>query len=208
VLLAEARQQQAEERRADRARIVKTTQKILAAFCLLANREIFNYYGSRASCVFSTAVVCDVLRRFNIQAEPLRVTAAVFPSEKGAGCILGSEGDGTRGPRSGPDMWKGHLVSLVEEKFLVDTTLDQVRDNHPGIIVEPCVIHLPDTEWFRSPCSTRGYHWTVLTLFPGSVVRYSSFPRQNGWKNAGDFRPCRRKKIVERLVRMCRRLTG
>ena len=50
----------------------------LSAFCRLANREIFRYYGSRGSCIFSTGVVCDVLRHFGFQAKPIRVEAALF----------------------------------------------------------------------------------------------------------------------------------
>ena len=53
MLLAESPPlQQAEERRADRARIVKTTKKSLAEFCPLANREIFNYTAADQTASF------------------------------------------------------------------------------------------------------------------------------------------------------------
>jgi hypothetical protein len=179
------------------------THKWLSEFCLLANKEILNFYESRSSCVFSTAVVCDAMSRLGIKAEPLRVTAGVFPDAQDKyASILGGEGNGERQPASEPNMWKGHLVSLVEDRFLVDTTLDQVNDVHPHLGAVPCVIYLPDTEWGK-PSHFPGYCWTgLLSLFPGATVRYSKIPRQNGWKHAGDFRPCRRKEIVERLIRL------
>jgi hypothetical protein len=52
----------------------------LTEFTMLANREIFDFYGERNSRIFSTAVVCDILKNFDFKAEPLRVSAAVYPS--------------------------------------------------------------------------------------------------------------------------------
>jgi hypothetical protein len=103
----------------------------LAEFAVLANRSILDFHGSRGSCIFSSACVCDVLAQLGIEASPLRVTAKVFhPEPRKYGCVLGSDGNGERMPAAGRDKWHGHLVSLVAERFLVDTTLDQVRDTH------------------------------------------------------------------------------
>ncbi len=171
----------------------------LSEFCVLANKLILDFYGSRGSCIFSVATVCDVLAHFGFRASPLRVEAAIFhPEPRTCGCILGSDGNGERLPRAGRDMWYGHLVSLVEDQYLVDTTLDQVRDTHSYLVTTPCVVYLPDTSWDREP----DYHCTGnLSLFPtGVTVRYTKFRRQNGWQSAGDFRPGRRKQIVRRLI--------
>ena len=74
-----------------------TTQPVLP--CTLANREIYHHYGSRASCVYSTGVVCEVLTHFGFQAEPIRVETGLFHDDpKSYGCVLGSSGDGTRRP--------------------------------------------------------------------------------------------------------------
>jgi hypothetical protein len=176
----------------------------LSKFCLLANREILDFYGTRGSCIFSTAVVCDVLNHLGIASIPLRVTAAAFrPDPHKTGCVLGSEGDGTRRLAARRDHWYGHLVSLVEEKFLMDTTLDQMNDHHPEIGATPCVIYLPGTEWNNEPGCWTG----LLTMFGnGSTLRYSKFHRQNGWKSAGDFRPRRRREIVQSLLGMAQML--
>jgi hypothetical protein len=100
----------------------------LSKFCLLANREIFKFYGRRDSCVFSTAVVCDVLTRFGIDAKPLRVEAAVFDTKPGGrGVVLGGFSEPAQRKAAGEGMWHGHLVTLVDNEYLIDTTLDQVN---------------------------------------------------------------------------------
>ena len=74
----------------------------LSAFCSLANAEIFQYYGDRGSCIFSTGVILEVLTHFGLQAEPIRVEAGLFHDDpKSYGCVLGGSGDGTRRPAAG-----------------------------------------------------------------------------------------------------------
>jgi hypothetical protein len=148
-----------------RSNSVMTTElDDLQDFATIANREIFNIYGARDSCIFSTAVVCDVLAHFGAKAEPLRVTTAIFPVN-GNGLILGSDGGGVRRRAAKPGYWKGHLVSLVEDQYLVDTTLDQINRRRFCKVATPIVIYLPDTNWWdqRWP----DYHCTGnLSLFP------------------------------------------
>jgi hypothetical protein len=119
----------------------------LIAFCQLANREILKFQGMRATCIFSTGVCCDVLNHFGIKAEPLRVTASVHSDHGTIATLLGSDGCGQRLPKAGPGMWHGHLVSLVADEYLLDSTLDQVNGKNPN--AKPCVIYLPDTCWFE-----------------------------------------------------------
>jgi hypothetical protein len=117
----------------------------LKDFATTANREIFKFYSNRASCIFSTAVVCEVLTHFGMKSEPLRVTTGAFP-DKGIGVVLGSDGDGVRQPAAKPGHWRGHLVSLVEDQYLIDTTLDQINRRGFCTVAKPVVIYLPDTK--------------------------------------------------------------
>jgi hypothetical protein len=175
----------------------------LSAFCLLANRQIFHYYGRPDSCIFSTGVNCQVLQHFGLKAEPLRVEAGIFPDEpKLHGCVLGSIGDGTRRPAARPDCWHGHLGSLVEDVFLLDSTLDQANKGNRRLNAKPIVIDLRTTKWFDSDPPWIGTPWTGL-LRPwgnGVQLRYTQHHRQAGWKHAGDFRPCRRRELVPQLI--------
>jgi hypothetical protein len=90
--------------------------------------------------------------------------------------------------------------SLVEDKYIVDTTLDQ--GNKPGfpVTAKPVAIYLPETKWFDADFDLP---WTgIIRLFPGATVRYVKSRRQKGWKSAPDFRPTRRKEIVARLIEL------
>jgi hypothetical protein len=190
-----------------RTRIDEALFESVQDMCALFNREIFEFYESRDSCIFSTAVVCDVLRRTLDwpHIHPMRVEAAVFPEKNGPGCVLGSAGDGSRLPAAEPGMWHGHLVTVIQDsdgddEYLIDTTLDQVNINHPELDARPCVVYLPHTRWQEPPRWEGALKWTGnMHLFGnGTTVRYCKFHRQNGWKSAADFCPNRRRHLVER----------
>ena len=178
----------------------------LSDFCLLTNRLIRRHYGKPDCCVFATGVNCEVLQYFELKAEPLRVETSIFPDDRKLyGCVLGGIGDGTRRPAAKRDMWYGHLVSLVEDNFLLDSTLDQANKGNRRLNVKPLVIDLRATQWFDPNPPWIGAPWTgLLTPWPGVQVRYTRFPRQTGWKNAGDFRPRRRRGIVETLIKLAK----
>jgi hypothetical protein len=179
----------------------------LSEFCAIANRVIRQYYGAPDSCVFSTGVVCDVLRHYGLEAELLRVEAALFHDDRERyGCILGALPKGSRQSAATKDMWAGHLVSLVVGQYLVDTTLDQVNTKYPWLKARPLVIDLHATKW-NEPDPPFGCPWTgCLRPWPELpvTVRFTRYPRQNGWKYAGDYQPCRRKQIVPKLIEAAR----
>ncbi len=177
----------------------------LSAFCTLANAEIFQYYGDRGSCIFSTATVCDVLTHFGLQAEPLRVEAALFhDAPKSYGCILGSMGDGTRRPAAGKDKWHGHLVSVINDRYLLDSTLDQANDTSPHLKAKPVVIDLTTTTWFE-PDLRGGQCTGLLRLWDDVQIRYSPAWHQTGFRHAGDFRASRRRELVPHLIALASR---
>jgi hypothetical protein len=134
---------------------------------------------------------------------PCGLEAAVF-RESGPGCILGAIGDGSRRRAAGPGMWRGHLVAVIrdlggDDEYLIDTTLDQVNDDHSWLDARPCVVYLPHTSWHEPPRWEGAFKWTGnMHLFGNGTL--CEIYRQNGWKSAGDFRPNCRKRLVERLV--------
>ena len=179
------------------------TLQQLSQFCQLANREIYRYYGSRGSCIFSAATVCEVLTHFGFQAKPLRVEAGLFHDDrKYYGCVLGSSGDGTRRPAAGKDMWAGHLATLLDGIYLIDTTLDQANEGQPWLEARAIVIDLRTTKWFDPNPPWRGFPWTGL-LRPWNTpvqLRVTQHHRHAGFLHAGDFRPSRRREIVKILT--------
>jgi hypothetical protein len=104
-------------------------------------------------------------------------------------------GDGTRWAAAKPDKWKGHLCSLIEDVYLLDTTFDQCNMGHPHLKAKPLVIDPRETKWF-DPDPARGCPWTGCLKMFDTTVRYSQFPRQAGWKNTPGFRPRQRRDVV------------
>jgi len=154
----------------------------LSKFCLLSNKIILAFYGDRGSCIFSTGVVCDVLTHYGFAARPLRVEAAVFDTKPGGrGVSLGRIHSDIRRKTAGEGAWHGHLVSLVDHEYLIDTTLDQANDTEPKLRAEPVVIHLPTTDWFlcEDPKSYR-YHRTGICLFLSGQIRPCATPNTQG----------------------------
>ena len=149
--------------------------------------------------MYSTGVVCEVLTHFGFQAEPIRVETGLFHDDpKSYGCVLGSSGDGTRRPAAGKDMWAGHLCSIINRIYLLDSTVDQANKDHPHLHAQPIVIDLRTTKWFdpRSSLARGSRGLACCALWNnGTQVRYTQHHRQAGWKSAGDFRLCRRREV-------------
>ena len=160
--------------------------------------------AGRIAVVFSTGVVVEVLSHFGIRAEPLRVEAAIFPDGRRGGVVLGHLGDGTRRPAAAPGAWHGHLCTLVEDVYLLDTTFDQVNKGRPDLKAGPVTLDLRETKSFDPSPPWRGCPWTGCLSMFDAMVRYTKAEKQKGWKSAGDFRPRRRREVVEKLIELAR----
>jgi hypothetical protein len=125
----------------------------------------------------------------------------IFPNaRKHGGVVLGHLGDGTRRAAAKPDCWHGHLCSIVEGVYLLDTTFDQVNVGRPDLRAEPLVIDLRRTKWFDPSPPWRGCPWTGCLEMFDAVVRYTKAEKQRGFKSAGDFQPSRRRRLVPELI--------
>jgi hypothetical protein len=127
--------------------------------------------------------------------------AALFHDDpKIIGGVLGSDGDGIKQSVAKPGYWGGHLVTIVEDRYLMDTTLDQANVDHPWLGATPIVIDLQTTEWFQPHRFIDLPFTGLLRLFPDVQVRYNEYRHQKGFHSAGDFKPARRRRVVEKLL--------
>jgi len=167
------------------------TWEPLVRACLITNRcaaELHN--GDLDTCILTSAALRDVLPYLGYPAEVMRVKAFVWPSsKKGRGCSLGSGGDGNgRKPKAPPGTWYGHLVAVVDN-VLLDPTLDQVNTDHPWLGATPMVVRFRDPTGFVVPTGTKG-----------AGVSYTLYPGRGGFKSAPDFRPGRRRLLVDTVL--------
>jgi hypothetical protein len=178
---------------------IQCTRTVLARVCAAVNDESFLITCDRATCIFSSGVLLDVLATIGVEAAPMRVDALVInptaTGPAGYGVSLGSDGDGTRRPAAQHGMWRGHLTVVAEGAYLLDPTLDQVNEDRPDLGATPMVVPVTPA-WLRGEGSVR-----VPTGVLGAQVRYSAFPGRGGFKSAPDFRPSRRRATVAAVLR-------
>jgi hypothetical protein len=149
----------------------------------LTNAEAFKFTGSRSTCVLTAHALNFVCQRLELSSRVLRIESAVFPNEqKLCGTILGAQSRERREAAS-PGNWWGHLGVVIDEKWLLDATLDQAnkrewpRDAHVG----PMAVRLPAKFW--APWGSTLVPALSPTGLPAkSRVRFSPHRRQVGFK--------------------------
>ena len=120
----------------------------------IANEEAFKDYGRRDTCIFTSFALADALRRMDYNSKVVRVTAKVYPTDPCLeGSILGGTATAPAGRRSAasPGMWRGHVVCVVDDRWLLDATLDSVNSPRLKATVAPIAIELDPNFWSESP---------------------------------------------------------
>jgi hypothetical protein len=154
----------------------------------LATREIKP--DELATCILTSWALCQYLLDHGHNAALVRVELAIWPAEReNGGYLAGSSGDGTRIPAARPGWWHGHLAVMVESGHLLDPTIDQANRNLRNVAPMPLVVPLPS--WWDSGRAA------FYVDDDETMVRYSKFHRQNGWKSAPDSRPSHWRPVLE-----------
>jgi hypothetical protein len=151
-----------------------------SAWANLANTANRLVGCKRANCISVSHALALFLRDHGLDAQPVRVTTAVYPEDRThSGAILGHhEGRNTK------DGWAGHLA-VSADHHVFDATLDQVELGAP--LVFPVPAGWDDGE----PAFLEDEHKTF--------IRYERFHRQNGWKSKPAARQSAWVGIYERL---------
>ena len=175
------------------------TVPILEALCARA-RPIILKYASIDSCIASTRIGMEVLRRLKIQSSPLAVKVVAF-NKKGSEFMLAKHPEWVREQKDGAygvgighghgkgTGWDGHLVLIVRDgtRYLLDLSIDQASRPQHGIVLTP----------FYTP-----YTGEPLTLeIPnGGAIIYETEPDNKEWKQAPDWNLKRWSNAVEEVL--------
>ena len=144
---------------------------------------------SRDSCIASTRVTIEVMNHFGIPAKPLPVFTAVY----NAAYALRYKAMGNRWPKDEDELerwhaecgaqsigigyhegppeagkWPGHLVAVVNNRFLVDASVDQVEQCQHGIFL-PGTLSERVTRPFLA-----GKEWIEVAVHPDSDPDYKN----------------------------------
>lgn len=136
----------------------------LAVWLTKHARPILLEHLSVDSCIESTAVGLDVLRAHGVRCRELSVHVGIFnaagwklyqqgllyghgPAEQSVWDLTGAWSVGvglvdTDVPK--PGRFGGHLVALVENRWLLDLSIDQAARLHRGILLEPLLAPVAD----------------------------------------------------------------
>lgn len=162
----------------------------------VVRRKVLTTY-SPDSCVATASAITDALRQFGADTYELSVSAMVCNEEfaKAAGLLgrlpsvaeyhgtgayaLGLGMDIDKGP-----VWAGHVVAIVDRRWMVDASIDQASRPEQGIVLRPDdPIVMPVAEAFlrgREP---------LLAVNPlGVAVRYDAKPGDRGFRVSPNYR--------------------
>ena len=191
-----------------------TTQTIrgerqLRELITVARGEILRTY-SRDSCIASTRILIELLEAQRAPARALVVRCAVLnraahemmrrgTPEPGSEEWLAAGGWGLGIGYPGeqlPGRWVGHLVAILEERVLVDLSLDQANRPARGIELAPLIAQV-DAKFLRG-------RRPIMGDFGETFVRYEADPNNRSYEVSRDWHmPERHGPTISRI---CRRL--
>jgi len=184
-------------------------KKILHQLLLYGRPEILKEYRAD-SCIASTAIGLDVLTYFGVLAEPIPVklsifnapyvkrieTGSKFPNRKML--IQWGKEDGSYSVGIGYgsheyNKWAGHLVLLVENKWLADLSIDQANRPLYNMVFDPYAAEV-DADFLD------GKKPRIIKDANGCVIRIELI-KDRGFLTAPDWSfGNRRKHLVEKII--------
>jgi hypothetical protein len=155
-----------------------------------ASREAMLGQWRADSCIAATRITTAVLDYFGYSARPVAVRLAGFTATAWSDTQAGhTVNDAARGAwsvgvvgsgaiRGG--RWDGHLVAIVERRWLLDASVDQLNRPQYGLQFTPSA-HLLPAGWPTEPLLLRQDD-------TGSVLTYRSMHDTQAWRRSADWR--------------------
>lgn len=127
-----------------------TATEVLDRYRRVARGILLFYFGP-ASCIASTRVTIEVLKRFGVSAEPLAVKFLAQCHARKTAYQSGFTDEELKGAKSQSpapghqhEGWNGHLVAIAEDGpvyYIIDPSFDQIAI--PGIRIPPNILIFP-----------------------------------------------------------------
>ncbi len=174
---------------------------------------------TKTRCVNATRVCLDVMRRFNVRAEPLSVNCwamnrefAVRVNRLGRLPERGevetwpaeawSVGIDTHSPAYDDSHWAGHLVAIVQKEWLVDSASIQLSRPQKNIPLPDIFVGWVERKFQKGKRPVNFYHDSGAILSYQARVDDLSYQDQPGFSPS----PWNREVTEEIIARMLRRL--
>ena len=187
--------------------------KILDALVKVARPIILESF-SVDSCIASTRIAVDVLRYFEITAEPLPLIVTVFNAEtvrlahegktleeigkiKNQSKVTDDGGPWSVGigtgwsmkSTNGSEPWAGHLVAAIPGKhIIVDLSIDQAARPHKNMHLEPFWTQVEDEWWGGDKPVTELNNAGMSMILDRVAADPQGFLTSPNWKLSGLYR--------------------
>lgn len=190
---------------------VEEAAQVIEAIRLFARPEILKHYRVD-SCIASTRVIFDLLKRYELKPRAVACHARVlnpqlvkrinetgrYPqtneeivrwSEEDGSWNVGIGGTGER--REG--RWDGHLVALAFGRVLIDASIDQANRPKHNIELPPIAATVPDG-WLEGD--------QLVVEERGCLVLYKAQPGERRWLQTAGWKMHReiRREIVNKVA--------
>lgn len=194
--------------RASRARVAhdRHVEDVLEAMVQESPALLYEKYRPDC-CIAATSIALDVLKYFHVDAQPLPVRATAMnramrerheqgnpPTAEEIAAWQAKPGpiDPTEpwgvglGFENGGPGWAGHLIAVIEERWLLDLALRQASRPERGLVV-------PDAGWgtITRPLPRRvdqaGRLLALADLADGGTLTYWTAPDAPDWRDAPDW---------------------
>lgn len=169
---------------------------ILDSLCHVGRPVLLQFFRLD-SCIASSNVVRQVLASYHVYSEAVPVKAYVV-NAKGDEFLRQGHADWVREKREGayavgvgyggpdPDAWDGHLVLIVDHRYLLDMSADQLARPQYDILVTPLIAKVDGVDLSRPKSRL------ALGLEKGGVLLYEGDPDNQLFRRAPDWmRPYR-----------------
>jgi hypothetical protein len=154
--------------------------------------------ASFESCVLCSLTVVDYLRALGLEARPLPCQLIIVAHDRDR--VVHSLGLGVK--QSAPaGRWAGHMA-VEAQGYLIDTTLYEVASREQWAGAVPVMIACPIT-WPAVPPMLDQEVIEALGLIDGDYMVQMVWTKSHdpeGWRNAPDCAPDRRRQVVEALL--------
>lgn len=200
---------------------------LLQEIACAADRVLRARLDTPDSCIAGAAIVRDVARTCGISALVIPTRVAIWNGvwidfvsrtgrapetvaeseallERGGWCVgIGAgyldERDAPFGFRPERGSYNGHLVTVVEGRWLVDCTLGQAADPEHGIVTGPLVVELGSSGFLmgRGHLASR-FRWGT---HPIVHVTYEGVPHDRSYRDAPAWRAPERRELAEAVLR-------
>jgi len=159
---------------------MENLEKLVATFASIARPEIRQDHTA-ASCVASTWITVEVMRHFGVSVRPVTAKVNIYNAsyvelerQLGRRPDPGTTQDGAWVVGIGFEKERGgigtHIVAVLDDRILVDASIDQANDREHGIVL-PGVVWTPINETFLAglslTCCVSGQR---LTYIPSSTA--------------------------------------